>query len=228
MAIIIATVMTDAMLTSLPRRARRPRTTSKLFLAAVVIVTLLIIAVSLVALGSGSGLIPLPYEMFVLTERMPFVFSAHMLTSAIALLLMPVVILTRHRPQYHRMLGRLVGGFVVAGGLTALPVAIFSDSSLVARAGFFAQALVWMYLLARGIICIRAGDRRSHMFYMLAMFAVTTGAIWFRLLTGFAIVIQLPFAPIYAAAAWFGWLIPLTLVIAYRQSATALLSPRAA
>ena len=163
--------------------------------------------------------------MFMLTERMPLVFSAHMITSAVALLLMPAVILVRHRPQVHRMLGRLVGAFVVAGGLTALPVAIFSDSSLAARAGFFAQALVWMYLLARGILAIRSGDRRTHLFLMLAMFAVTTGAVWFRLLTGFAIVLHLPFAPVYAASAWLGWLIPLTLVIAYRRRATALLSP---
>lgn len=183
---------------------------------------------SLVALGSGSGLIPLPYEMFVLTERMPIVFSAHMLTSALALLLMPAVVLTRHRPQYHRMLGRLVGAFVVAGGLTALPVAIVSDSSIAARAGFFVQGVVWIYLLARGISAIRSGDRRRHAMFMLAMFAVATGAVWFRLLTGAAIVMQLPFAPVYGASAWLGWLIPLSLVVVYRRSATALLSPRRA
>ena len=61
---------------------------------------------------------------------------------------------------------------------------------------------------------------------MLAMFAVATGAVWFRLLTGSAIIMQLPFAPVYAASAWLGWLIPLSLVVIYRRSATALLSPR--
>lgn len=164
--------------------------------------------------------------MFVLTERMPIVFSAHMLASAVALLLMPAVILTRHRPQVHRMLGRLVGAFVVAGGLTALPVAIVSDSSIAARAGFFVQGLVWIVLLARGVSEIRSGDRRRHAIFMLAMFAVATGAVWFRLLTGSAIIMQLPFAPVYAASAWLGWLIPLSLVVIYRRSATALLSPR--
>ncbi|MBR2536324.1 MAG: DUF2306 domain-containing protein [Hyphomicrobium sp.] len=212
-------------LTSLPTPASHPRGHA-IRIAAAAIVTLLIIAVSIVALGSGSGLIPLPYEMFVLTERMPIVFSAHMLTSAVALLLMPAVILTRHRPQVHRMLGRLVGAFVVAGGLTALPVAIVSDSSIAARAGFFVQGLVWIVLLARGVSEIRSGDRRRHAIFMLAMFAVATGAVWFRLLTGSAIIMQLPFAPVYAASAWLGWLIPLSLVVIYRRSATALLSPR--
>ena len=44
------------------------------------------------------------------------------------------------------------------------------------------------------------------------MAAVTTGAIWFRLMTGTAIMLKLPFEPAYAMAAWLGWLIPLTIV----------------
>ena len=86
--------------------------------------------------------------MFVLAERMPVVFKAHMVSSAGALLLIPAVIAMRRQPDVHRMLGRLLGAFVVIGGLTALPVAIFSHSSLAARAGFFVQGLVWMALFA--------------------------------------------------------------------------------
>ena len=150
--------------------------------------------------------------MFELAGRMPNIFRAHMVTSAAALLLGPVVILLRHRPNDHRMLGRVVGAFVLAGGLTALPVAIFSNSSSVARAGFFAQGLVWLYLLVRGVSAIRAHDRRTHGRLMLAMYAVATGAVWFRVMTGTAIALHLPFAEIYAAAAWLGWMIPLTMV----------------
>jgi uncharacterized membrane protein len=152
--------------------------------------------------------------MFELAERMPYIFRAHMVTSAMALLLGPVVMMLRHRPHMHRMLGRVVGAFVVAGGLTALPVAIFSHSSLAARAGFFVQGLVWMALLARGIAAIRAGDRETHERFMLAMYAVATGAVWFRVITGTAIWLHLPFAEIYAAAAWLGWMLPLMLAIA--------------
>lgn len=166
--------------------------------------------------------------MFMLAERMPYLFPAHMLTSAIALLLMPAVIALRHRPHLHRMLGRLVGAFVVAGGLTALPVAIFSSSSIEARAGFFAQGLVWMALLARGVIAIQSNDRRTHVLCMLAMFAVTTGAVWFRLIIGTAIWLRLPFEPFYAAAAWLGWLIPLAVVVTTPALGNALLSPRRA
>jgi uncharacterized membrane protein YozB (DUF420 family) len=155
--------------------------------------------------------------MFLLADRMPVIFRAHMVASAIVLLLAPVVIVLRHQRQWHRMLGRVVGGFVVAGGLTALPVAIFSHSSPVARAGFFVQGLVWLYLLARGVAAIRARDRQAHVNYMLAMYAVTTGAVWFRVMTGTAILLHLPFAEIYAAAAWLGWLIPLSLVLSFPE-----------
>lgn len=49
---------------------------------------------------------------------------------------------------------------------------------------------------------------------MLAMIAVTTGAVWFRVITGIAIALRLPFEPIYAASAWLGWLLPLAFVLA--------------
>lgn len=171
--------------------------------------------VGVVALGSGFGIIPLPFEMFVLAENMPMIFRAHMVTAAFALLLAPIVIAVRHRPDIHRMLGRLLGAFVVVGGLTALPVAIFSHSEPIARAGFFAQGLVWMALFIAGLMAIRRGDRSQHVRFMLAMVAVTTGAIWFRLMTGTAIALQLPFEPVYAFAAWAAWIVPLAVVLAY-------------
>ena len=154
----------------------------------------------------------LPFEMFLLSEKLPVVFKLHMLTSAAALLLAPVVVFVRHRPHIHRSLGRVLGAFVVVGGLSALPVAIFSSSSLPARAGFFAQGFVWLTLLGLGIRAIRQRDRARHARFMLAMVAVTTGAVWFRVFTGLAIYLHLPFEPVYAASAWLGWMIPLGLV----------------
>ena len=179
------------------------------------IVFLLFVPVAVVALGSGLGIIPLPFEMFVLAENMPVIFRAHMVTAAFALLIAPVVIAVRHRRDIHRMLGRLLGAFVVAGGLTALPVAIFSHSGMIARAGFFVQGLVWIALFIAGVIAIRRGDRRRHAMFMVAMVAVTTGAVWFRLMIGTAIALSLPFEPVYAFAAWAAWMAPLTLVGVY-------------
>ncbi|MFN0219133.1 MAG: DUF2306 domain-containing protein [Hyphomicrobium sp.] len=183
-----------------------------------VILVLLIAPVGIVALGSAFGVIALPFEMHMLVKQMPVVFRAHMATSAVALLLAPVVIGFRHRPRMHRMLGRVLGAFVVLGGLTALPVAIFSHSGAVARAGFFTQGLVWMTLLVMGIAAIRNGKRERHRTLMLAMVAVTTGAVWFRVITGTAIALQLPFEATYATAAWLGWMIPLALVLHFQEA----------
>ncbi len=122
--------------------------------------------------------------MFELAGRAPILFPAHMVSSALALLLAPVVIMLRHRPELHKPLGRLLGGFVVIGGLTALPVAVMSHSTPWARAGFFVQGLVWLYLLGAAYAAIRARDIQRHAKLMIAMVAVTTGAVWFRVLTG--------------------------------------------
>ena len=132
--------------------------------------------VGLVALGSGTGFIALPFEMFELAGRSPILFPVHMVSAALALLLAPIVIALRRRPKLHKPLGRLLGAFVVIGGLTALPVAVMSHSPPIARAGFFVQGIVWLYLLAAAIIAIRDRDIQRHAQLMIAMFAVTTGA----------------------------------------------------
>lgn len=165
-----------------------------------------------VAVLSGAGLIRLPFEMFLLAERLPVIFRAHMLSAAAALLLAPVTIAFRHRPDIHRLLGRSLGAFVVLGGLTAIPVALMSQSAPLARAGFLVQGLVWLALLAHGWSAIRRGDHQTHVRAMLAMTAVTTGAVWFRLITGTALLLPLPFEAVYATAAWAGWMTPLALV----------------
>lgn len=154
----------------------------------------------------------LPYEMFLLAERVPLLFRVHMISSALALLLLPAAIATRRNRNFHRPLGRALGVFVVVGGLTAIPVAVVSSSGDVARAGFFVQGLVWLGLLFSGWRAIRLRETGRHARMMLAMAAVTTGAVWFRLIVGLALYFELPFDVMYGLAAWIGWILPLALV----------------
>jgi hypothetical protein len=95
------------------------------------------------------------------------------------------------------------------GGLTALPVALASEATGIARAGLFTQGLVWLTLLAVAVSAIRRGDVIRHARGMLAMAAVASGAIWLRLVTFAATSFGLPFEQVYAAAAWMCWLMPL-------------------
>lgn len=167
---------------------------------------------SVVALLSGFGVVRLPIEMLMLVERAPFIFPLHMVASAGALVLLVPTILYRNVPHLHRALGRVVGGFVVVGGLTAIPVALLSDFGFWARAGFFVQGIVWLGLLVYGWHAIRSNRRVQHAQAMLAMAAVTTGAVWFRLIIGCALYLQWPFEATYAIAAWVGWITPLCAV----------------
>ena len=82
---------------------------------------------------------------------------------------------------------------------------------------------MWLWLLGNGWVAIRRHNRQRHMTYMLAMAAVTTGAVWFRLLTGTALYFHLPFEETYIMAAWAGWLIPLIAVWTAPRWANALL-----
>lgn len=157
--------------------------------------------------------------MFLLADRLPVIFPLHMAASALALILLPLMIATRHSRHLHRPVGRALGVFVAVGGLTALPVAVLSSSGDIARAGFFVQGLVWLALFAAGWRAIRAKDLSRHTRLMFTMAAVTTGAVWFRLITGTALLLQLPFEPMYALAAWAGWLVPLGFVWAWTRPA---------
>jgi hypothetical protein len=168
----------------------------------------------LIALVEGVGAMPLPFNLHVVDERLPGIFKLHMLASGAALLLMPLVIATRKRRAWHRPLGRATAALVLAGALTAFPVAYESTSVLPARFGFAAQGLVWLALVVAGVIAIRRKERARHATLMLAMCAVASGAIWVRLTTAVATSWDLPFDPVYACATWLGWLVPLALVVA--------------
>jgi uncharacterized membrane protein YozB (DUF420 family) len=174
----------------------------------------LAVPTGVVALIEGIGAMPLPFNLHVVDQRLPGIFKLHMLASGAALMLIPLVIATRGRREWHRPLGRLTAVLVVAGALTSFPVAYESTSVLPARLGFAAQGIVWLGLIVAGVAAIRRKDLTRHATLMLAMSAVASGAIWVRLTTAVATSYELPFDPIYACATWLGWLIPLALVLA--------------
>ena len=120
--------------------ARAPR------LAVICLVLLLAVPTGFVALSQGLGAIALPYNLFVVDQRLPGIFKLHMLASGGALLLIPLVIALRRNSAWHRPLGYVTAVAVVLGALTSLPVALYSHSVAMARAGFLAQGVVWLAL----------------------------------------------------------------------------------
>src|SRR5215470_19027783 len=175
------------------------------------ITCLLMIPVALVAIALGLGLLQLPYELVIVLQRRARAFPLHMVASGVALILIPIAAWARRRHDLHRAVGRAAAICVAAGGASALVVALASEATAVARAGFFTQGVVWLALLAAAFTAIRCGNVARHARLMIAMAAVASGAIWLRLVIHGAVFAGLPFAPVYAAAAWVCWTAPLAL-----------------
>lgn len=174
---------------------------------------LLAVPTGFVAVSQGLGAVPLPYNLFVVDERLPGIFKLHMLASGAALLLIPAVIGLRRTSRWHRPLGYVTAVLVLLGALTSLPVALYSHSVVAARMGFLAQGIVWLTLIALGILAVRGRRHADHARLMLMMAAVASGALWVRLTTTVATGYHLPFDHVYGCAAWLGWLVPLAVVM---------------
>jgi uncharacterized membrane protein len=164
-----------------------------------------------------------PEALLVKVEALPVIFPVHMLTGALALVLLPLALLLRSWPRWHRIAGRVAAVDVLVAGLTAFPVAWIEPVTPWSGAGFIAQAAVWLTFLALGIRHIRAGRVDQHRACMLLMTATASGAIFFRIyLASWTILAGgRHFAVFYSADAWLGWLPPLVataLVIKKRGS----------
>lgn len=175
------------------------------------IVLLLAMPVSLAALASAIGLLRLPYELLRIDRAIPITFRLHMATAGAALVLMPVAIAAEGW-RVHKVLGRTAALLGILGGVTALPVALASGAPFLARAGFGAQGLAWIVVIALAVAAIRRGDRTRHRGLMLTATAIATGAIWLRLVTWAAVATGAPFDTVYAIAAWLAWLMPAAMV----------------
>jgi hypothetical protein len=192
-------------------------------------VCLLVLPVALLAIALGAGWRPLPYELFLVLQRLPWVFPLHMMASGLALILIPIAAFARLWRGVHRAAGRMAAAAVIVGALTALPVALASEAAAPVRAGLLVQGVVWLALLVVAVTAIRRGEVARHARFMIAMAAVASGAIWLRLVMFAVNLADVPFDAAYAVAAWACWLVPLVLAAIVPSIAHALLpAPRGA
>ena len=188
-------------------------------------VSLLVVPVSLGAIALGLGWLQLPYPLFVVLQRLPLAFPLHMIASGLALILIPIAAFLRRWRGAHRIIGRAALVCIVIGGTTSLLVATASEATLAARAGLFAQGVVWLALVATAFVAIRRGAVTQHARLMIAMAAVASGAIWLRLVIYAAVEAGLPFEVTYAVATWLCWMVPLALAAVLTKSKTAGIAP---
>jgi Predicted membrane protein (DUF2306) len=156
-----------------------------------------------------------PESLAVKVELMPVVFPVHMITGALALLLLPLAYAVRRESLWHRPIGRIAAVDVLISGLTAFPVALISPVTLWSAVGFTAQATTWLLLLSLGIFNICRRRVAAHRARMLLMAATTSGAIFFRVFLGLwaKFGTMQHFETFYALDAWVAWLFPLGICV---------------
>lgn len=169
----------------------------------------LAIGVGVAALGSAFGLLPLPYRLALVDERLPVIFRLHMAASGLGLLLLPLVLASRGQPGIHRPLGTAAAFFFALGIAASLPSALASDAEPLARAGFFTQGLLALASLLTGLWAGRNRQRDLHWMAMTTLAALVSGAVVLRLMLYAVMSVGLPFEPSYTAIAWASWLLPL-------------------
>ncbi|HQQ07714.1 MAG TPA: DUF2306 domain-containing protein [Novosphingobium sp.] len=154
-----------------------------------------------------------PEALAVKVELMPILFPLHMVAGGLALLLVPLAILLRNSPEWHRPVARLTALVVLVGGITAFPVALVAPVTLGSALGFTAQGALWLVLLVLGVRHIRAGRVAQHRACMLLMAAATSGAVFFRIwLALFAIHGSMRhYEAFYVLDAWLAWGVPVAI-----------------
>jgi hypothetical protein len=162
-----------------------------------------------------------PEPLAVKLELLPIIFPVHMITGGLALLLVPLVLYLRGT-RWHRIVGRIAAVDIVIAGITAIPVAVVMPVTEASAAGFVAQGVAWIVLLALGIWNIRHGHVAAHRACMLMMAAVTSGALFFRVYLGLwkAFGTSAHFEAFYALDAWIAWGLPLIGVAIWLQLST--------
>ncbi len=133
----------------------------------------------------------------------------HAASAATALLVGPlqfVARLRRSRPGMHRAVGVIYVSACLAGGLSALPLAIGSVAGQLASAGFIGLATAWMATTLIALQRIRRGEIAAHRRWMTRSFALTLSAVTLRLYLFVSGVLKIDYFSAYPIIAWACWL----------------------
>jgi hypothetical protein len=151
-----------------------------------------------------------PEMLAVKVMDWPTVFSVHMVSGGLALLLVPAAIALAHT-RGHKIVAPVAALTVLVAAATSVPVAWASPLTRWTALGFTTQALVWVALLGLGLLAAFRGDVRRHRACMLLMAAVTSGAMLFRVYLALWVAFAgyAHFKTFYSCDAFFGWLTPL-------------------
>ena len=139
----------------------------------------------------------------------------HLFLGGLALLLAPLQLsswVRRRVPALHRASGWVYVAAVLIGSIAAFSLALNAQGGAPTRVSFILMALLWPGLTAIGIQRAIVGDTVGHRRWMFRSVAMTYSAVTLRLVIGIGDgALQLPFMPVYIAAAWSCWTLNLAL-----------------
>jgi len=138
----------------------------------------------------------------------PVGIYTHIVGAVVALSLGPLQFSARLRARriaLHRWIGRTYLTGVAIGGLGGLYMACFAYGGPVARFGFGALAVVWLYTGARAYTAIRRRAFDLHRAWMVRNFALTFAAVMLRVYMPASAAAGIDFDVAYPIVAWLCW-----------------------
>lgn len=174
------------------------------------IVAVLSVGIALFSFPPYLPLVP-DVEVIPLNPGFPdqhaLLIAAHAVPSGLALLLGPFQFVAPLRRRYtaaHRWVGRLYLICVALGSITGLAAGIVAVTGFMAQAGFILLVVLWSYSGWMAYANIRQGNVGLHRIWMVRNFALTTAAVWLRLILvgGQAFFPSVPFEELYHFAIW--------------------------
>lgn len=157
----------------------------------------------------ATGFTHVPAEVASNAFVWPSALHVHIAASAVALVLGPFQFLRTIRaraPSVHRWMGRVYVGACLAGGLAGGAIAMFSSSGVVAGAGFFSLAVLWIVCTGFALRAALRRDFQAHERWMIRSFALTFAAVTLRLYLPIGITLNHgEFTLPYTIIAWISW-----------------------
>ncbi|HYL62225.1 MAG TPA: DUF2306 domain-containing protein [Candidatus Methylomirabilis sp.] len=134
--------------------------------------------------------------------------ALHAFCGAIALLAGPLQLLPAFRERhwtFHRRMGWIYCGAVLAGSLAALRLAWHAQTGRIASAGFFLLGVAWLISTALALRFILRGNTARHRRWMIRSYSLTAAAITLRLYLPLSFLPHFSYAVVYPAIAWLCW-----------------------
>lgn len=140
-----------------------------------------------------------------------FVFTIHIIASAISLLFGWVQFLQKFRikrPVTHRHIGRIYFIGILIGGSTGLYLSFYANSIL-GKLGFMTLSILWLFTTCYAIYHIRSKRIEEHAKWAIRSYALTLAAITFRIMLGLLGRTLFEYETAYTICTWISWMINL-------------------